>query len=713
MNKKILLIILLSCTIILLLSQSSNSQTIVLEDFESYSSTESLTENWKVAGDVSVDCQLVVDSTEKLFPGGVRYLQYNYNSKTSTAGGTLERKVDATFFPLDISAADVGIQFYLKGDGTDNVVYFQYYQYSGSEIKAIWRSQAIALKKTTWQIVRIPFSIDTTQINGLHLMYTNGTVSQTEDDLNSSLVSVGKFEIFLDSPKTLDGNTYQIYLDDFRAMEFFPPTGQGNIKIVDFEQYKSSTDFIIDWQGFGYGTLDYYLERSSTSPEGYKNALWVIEPEDRTTWGMAFRSRSAFYKIPDLSSIGENGGVQFLLKGDGSEDKFLFRFTDVNNNYWGSYWMSLKDTTWHLEKVPFIVDTLKGFRWLGNDPNGTYWTSDIGSTEELRISLSKITEVRWDKRNPVHDEVRRNISIDALYAVNEFPPLPPVEIDDFETYTDSDNLKTAWNQFGTGSIDIELSESTFKSGTRAIAISFNGVNGYTAIRKRNIIPGLNFSELKAGIQFWLKGDGSNNNITCRLQSGNEMWESATFTLNQETWQHIGIEFKADSISGFRYLGNNPDNPIWSTDVGTDEQLYGDIANIDQVRFYIRNPESIDGVRTIVLDKLEGVDKFDTDIIVSVDDRELGSSQINYVLKQNFPNPFNPSTKIQYSIKEDGNVSLKIYNILGQEVFSLLNEYKKAGFYEINFNASKLVSGVYIYQIQSGSFISAKKMILIK
>ncbi|RJP64833.1 MAG: T9SS C-terminal target domain-containing protein [Ignavibacteriales bacterium] len=161
------------------------------------------------------------------------------------------------------------------------------------------------------------------------------------------------------------------------------------------------------------------------------------------------------------------------------------------------------------------------------------------------------------------------------------------------------------------------------------------------------------------------------------------------------------------------MGNNPDNPIWSTDVGTDEQLYGDIANIDQVRFYIRNPESIDGVRTIVLDKLEGVDKFDTDIIVSVDDRELGSSQINYVLKQNFPNPFNPSTKIQYSIKEDGNVSLKIYNILGQEVFSLLNEYKKAGFYEINFNASKLVSGVYIYQIQSGSFISAKKMILIK
>ena len=85
----------------------------------------------------------------------------------------------------------------------------------------------------------------------------------------------------------------------------------------------------------------------------------------------------------------------------------------------------------------------------------------------------------------------------------------------------------------------------------------------------------------------------------------------------------------------------------------------------------------------------------------------------YYLEQNFPNPFNPSTTIRYQIPQDGFVTLKIYDILGSEIATLVNEEKTAGKYEINFNASVLASGVYIYNIQSGSFTNSKKMLLLK
>ena len=95
----------------------------------------------------------------------------------------------------------------------------------------------------------------------------------------------------------------------------------------------------------------------------------------------------------------------------------------------------------------------------------------------------------------------------------------------------------------------------------------------------------------------------------------------------------------------------------------------------------------------------------------------------FILEQNYPNPFNPSTKINYSIPQAGLVSLKVFDVLGKEVTTLVNEEKPAGTYEVNFsakggsasggNAYSLSSGIYFYKLQAGSFISTKKMILIK
>jgi len=90
-----------------------------------------------------------------------------------------------------------------------------------------------------------------------------------------------------------------------------------------------------------------------------------------------------------------------------------------------------------------------------------------------------------------------------------------------------------------------------------------------------------------------------------------------------------------------------------------------------------------------------------------------ASPNNYSLHQNYPNPFNPSTKIDFEIPESGTVSLKIYDILGNEVMTLINENKQAGFYSIEFKGSEFSSGVYYYKLESKGFTASRKMLLVK
>jgi hypothetical protein len=98
-------------------------------------------------------------------------------------------------------------------------------------------------------------------------------------------------------------------------------------------------------------------------------------------------------------------------------------------------------------------------------------------------------------------------------------------------------------------------------------------------------------------------------------------------------------------------------------------------------------------------------------VSEVDDKNLSLN--NFSLDQNYPNPFNPSTKIKWSSPTSGYQTLKIYNVLGNEVATLVDEYKSAGEYEINFNASGLPSGIYFYTLTAGNFKESKKMTVLK
>ena len=93
--------------------------------------------------------------------------------------------------------------------------------------------------------------------------------------------------------------------------------------------------------------------------------------------------------------------------------------------------------------------------------------------------------------------------------------------------------------------------------------------------------------------------------------------------------------------------------------------------------------------------------------------DVRTTIIQYSLQQNYPNPFNPKTKIAYQIAEPCFTSIKVFDLLGNELATLVNEEKPSGNYEIEFNATKFSSGIYIYRIKAGTFSSTKKMILLK
>jgi len=85
----------------------------------------------------------------------------------------------------------------------------------------------------------------------------------------------------------------------------------------------------------------------------------------------------------------------------------------------------------------------------------------------------------------------------------------------------------------------------------------------------------------------------------------------------------------------------------------------------------------------------------------------------YGLDQNYPNPFNPSTEIRYQLPEDNHVKLQVYDILGNLVTTLVDQQMEAGYHNVIWNANRLASGVYFYTLRSGSYVSTKKLMLLK
>jgi len=125
--------------------------------------------------------------------------------------------------------------------------------------------------------------------------------------------------------------------------------------------------------------------------------------------------------------------------------------------------------------------------------------------------------------------------------------------------------------------------------------------------------------------------------------------------------------------------------------------------------HLGDASSIAG-EAIVFDavKWSYVDSIET----AIDEQDISNPK-EFRLEQNYPNPFNPVTVISWQLAAGSNVTLKIYDVLGNEVAALVNEFQKAGEHSITFSASQLASGIYIYRINAGGFSASRKLILLR
>ncbi len=167
------------------------------------------------------------------------------------------------------------------------------------------------------------------------------------------------------------------------------------------------------------------------------------------------------------------------------------------------------------------------------------------------------------------------------------------------------------------------------------------------------------------------------------------WKTATESNNR------GFEIERKTAAGWEKIGF--------------AQGHGTTTNENNYRF-------TDDVRKLQMESISyrlkqidfnGTYEYSTEVQINLNAPSVFS------LKQNFPNPFNPSTKINFSVPQTSHVILKVYDAMGSEVTTLLNQNKSAGNYTLNFDASELASGIYYYTINAGSFTSTKKMILMK
>jgi len=154
-------------------------------------------------------------------------------------------------------------------------------------------------------------------------------------------------------------------------------------------------------------------------------------------------------------------------------------------------------------------------------------------------------------------------------------------------------------------------------------------------------------------------------------------------------------------------------PLWS-----DYDIWGHSGYDDGVTTAMFLRES-DNTGVILLTNADGdqpykaaVDRLFDEITVGIEE-ELVNIPKNFIMMQNYPNPFNPTTSIQYAISSRQFVSLKVYDVLGNEIETLVNEEKPVGTYEMTWSAEQLPSGVYFYQLRAGNYSETKKMVLIR
>lgn len=193
-------------------------------------------------------------------------------------------------------------------------------------------------------------------------------------------------------------------------------------------------------------------------------------------------------------------------------------------------------------------------------------------------------------------------------------------------------------------------------------------------------------------------------------TGDTMWYYPTSEVGADNWLD-GADFESDV-------------EVFMTATGVDANTYNiggsrTLPAGNKVAFLLFDPLSLDAPDAqyywygydATAPHAKAAEWFD--LVVGLNEDVNGQTPEVFELNQNYPNPFNPTTSIKFSIPKSGEVTLKVFDVLGREVATLVNQTMNAGAYTFNFDASKLASGMYVYRLTAGDFVASKKMMLLK
>ncbi len=258
-------------------------------------------------------------------------------------------------------------------------------------------------------------------------------------------------------------------------------------------------------------------------------------------------------------------------------------------------------------------------------------------------------------------------------------------LDDFESYGSDAELQNDWlNTSGYAALSLDSQQGNGQCLKYEYGIG--GDYTYTSVVEKQVVQ-----DYRGGtyFSFWLQADGSNRDFEIRIYDLDRNFWRYTFALEKSTPAVMAI-------------------PL--TEFTNTKGLNMDLSNLDKIRFTLRKGDGLDGTGEIFLDDFKFSESAPSDVLDSFET----AVPTGFALAQNFPNPFNLSTKISYTIPVQSRVQLSVYNLKGQLVDRLVDEFQHAGSYTETWKTSEnLSSGVYFYQLEAGQFAVVRKSLLAK
>jgi photosystem II stability/assembly factor-like uncharacterized protein len=441
--------------------------------------------------------------------------------------------------------------------------------------------------------------------------------------------------------------------------------------------------YIVGDGGFISKTLDGGLNWTTEYNESFKNLYSVFFTDSLN--GYAVGADSTILKTT-------NGGDTWLLKGSGfSSQLWSVYFPTSETGYAvgtdGVVYKITNDeisliyretSNYNLFSFVYFLDTLNGF--TGGDNGKFYTTTDGGQS----------------------------------WVLSDYRPQGVVAMSSIDFYQNQIGIVSAGNKM-LKTVDAGLNWNIINSNTSTWDVAFLsdqiiisvGTNGKVY---KSTDGGTNWIPKNSGVTRSLRSvDFLDDNIgfsvgwygtIIKTTDAGESWSIMNLNTTETLWKIYFIDHNKGYIIGSNGIiynttdsGNN-----WSIQNSNTNEDLNDIYFVDDTTGYVV------GNSGTFLKTISGG-------IVGIE--KVTEKPKKFLLFQNYPNPFNPTTTIKYQVPKASHITITVYDVLGKEVATLVNEFKKAGIYSVNLDASKLASGVYFYRIKAGEWIETKKMLLLR